>query len=77
MCYGCLLKEIVGGVSKKLNDIHTYTKRIHQKENKRFGPLNLSSLLATKVHLNPSIKAKDVMREKKDSYDLDIKYHSA
>ena len=75
MCYCCLLKEIIGGVSKKLNDIHTYTSHIHQKENKRFDHFDLSSLLATKVHSNSSIKAKEVMREKKESYDLDIKYH--
>ena len=46
-------------------------------KNKRFGPSVLSSLLVANVRSNPSIKAKDVMREIMESYGLDVKYHAA
>ncbi|KAM1529145.1 hypothetical protein ACFX1Z_018389 [Malus domestica] len=59
-------------IIKKLNNIHTCIGCIRQKENKRFNPSVLSSLLAAKFRSNPSIKANDVMREIKKNYGLDV-----
>ncbi|TQD88738.1 hypothetical protein C1H46_025698 [Malus baccata] len=63
-------------IIKKLNNIHTCIERIRQKGNKRFDPSVLSSFLTAKVRSNPSIKVNDVMREMKESYGLDVKYHA-